>query len=335
MKISINCLHTFIFGFGPSLFMDRPDRPVTVMKKIFFFIHIGLILILAHASVTAFYKGVFPERFFGEKNIQTQALSLSDKETLPKEKNHENLQRTPEAVIERNLFQVVKDGSVSSEKSSDSNELDDLDLEPTRLELALWGTITGPEDSLFAVIEDKKQRKQALYRQGDEVQGARIKKILRNGVILTLNGDDQLLEMEEESRSFDMVRERRVIQENFQSSAVDLRSPEDIPDQAILKQRHHVKLRPYFMEDTMKGVMLYGIHSASPFRTLGLRNGDIVTSVDEKEISGVENPEQLLDSLTKPGATAITFLRGGQEKNMVYTNDDGKYRVSSRNADQP
>ncbi len=315
--------------------MDRTDRPVAVMKKIFFFIHIGLILILAHASVSAFYKGVFPERVFWEKNIQTQALSLSDKETLPKEKNHENLQSNSDAVIERNLFQVLQDASVSSEKSSDSNELDDLNLEPTRLELALWGTITGPEDALFAVIEDKHQRKQALYRQGDEVQGARIKKILRNGVILTLNGDDQLLEMEEESRSFDMVRERRVIQENFQNNFIDLRNTKLFPGQPLGKKRHHVKLRPYFMEDTMKGVMLYGIHSASPFRTLGLRNGDIVISVDQRQIDALENSEHLLDVLTKPGATAITFLRGGQERNMVYTNDNGKYRVSSRNTDQP
>ncbi len=306
------------------------------MNRLLFFIHIGLILILAHVSVTALYKGILPGEIFVEKNLQTQAFSPADTGKFSEEKASRDVERNPDDVIKRNLFQVLQDASVIPEKSSDSNELDDLNLEPTRLELALWGTITGPEDSLFAVIEDKHQRKQALYRQGDEVQGARIRKILRNGVILTLNGDDQLLEMEEETRSFDMLRKRRGIQENFQSNAVDLRSPENFPDQAIQNQRqHHVKFRPYFMEDTMSGVMLYGIHSDSPFKALGFRNGDIVTSVDQRQIVELENPEHLLGDLTKPGATAITFLRGGQEKHMVYTNDNGKYRVSSRNGDLP
>ncbi len=34
MKVSINCLNTFILSCGPSLVMDRPDRPVAVYMKV-------------------------------------------------------------------------------------------------------------------------------------------------------------------------------------------------------------------------------------------------------------------------------------------------------------
>ncbi len=133
-----------------------------------------------------------------------------------------------------------------------------------------------------------------------------------------------------------MVRERRTVGNGFQKGFIRPRPMEEFPDKGRMPQgKQPVKFRPHFMENRMDGVILYGIHSASPFRSLGLRNGDIVTFVDENDITALENTDQLIEDLTKPGTTTIRFLRGGQERQIVYTNENGKYRVSSLHSDEP
>ncbi len=69
-------------------------------------------------------------------------------------------------ILEKNLFQVLtRDSNMGSKPPAD--ELIEQPLEKTRLQLALWGTVTAASDkNAFAVIENKKTREQSLSRSG-------------------------------------------------------------------------------------------------------------------------------------------------------------------------
>jgi len=66
----------------------------------------------------------------------------------------------------------------------------------TSLHLKLWGTITGNNVRAFAIIEETTNRKQKLYREGDVIQNAVVKRILRGKVILSVDGKLEMLDIE-------------------------------------------------------------------------------------------------------------------------------------------
>ncbi len=66
----------------------------------------------------------------------------------------------------------------------------------TKLKLKLWGTITGNGVHAYAIIEEATRREQKLYRVGETIQNATIKMILREKVVLSVEGNDELLELE-------------------------------------------------------------------------------------------------------------------------------------------
>jgi hypothetical protein len=93
-------------------------------------------------------------------------------------------------VTEGNLF----DTATGVEKTPEKINIPAL--KKTNLKLKLWGTITGNGVSAYAIIEGATKRKQKLYRAGETVQNATIKMILREKVVLSVEGKYEILEIE-------------------------------------------------------------------------------------------------------------------------------------------
>jgi ankyrin repeat protein len=69
-------------------------------------------------------------------------------------------------------------------------------LKKTNLKLKLWGTITGNGVRAYAIIEEGTKLEQKLYQVGENIQNATIKMILRDKVVLSVEGNDELLVIE-------------------------------------------------------------------------------------------------------------------------------------------
>ena len=93
-------------------------------------------------------------------------------------------------IIDRSLL------NTNAEKAARPVKIDIEALKKTDLKLKLWGTVTGGGNIPYAVIEETEQRKQQLYREGNAVQNATIKQILRGKVVLRVNDRDEILEAE-------------------------------------------------------------------------------------------------------------------------------------------
>ncbi len=70
-------------------------------------------------------------------------------------------------------------------------------LETTSLDLVLLGTISGDSNTQRAFIRQRKNKRQDIYYKGDAIGPAIIKEVQRGKVILTVNGKDEILLMEE------------------------------------------------------------------------------------------------------------------------------------------
>lgn len=217
------------------------------------------------------------------------------------------------AVVERNLF------SSGEEVTQEIKEEEIENLEPTSLKIALLGTVVGSEQDSFAIIEEKGRKKQDLYKVGDSVQSAVVRRILRGKVILTVQGRDKILTIEEEaaSRRKNEVARPEPIR---QGERIAVKRSEV---EKSLKNVHQLlsqaRVRPHFSEGKPDGLAITHIKRGSIFEKLGLKNGDIVKGLDGKEIKSPDDVLQMYEKLTVGSEVAIEIERDEEEQIINYT----------------
>jgi general secretion pathway protein C len=225
------------------------------------------------------------------------------------------------AVLERNLFNTRASTAKAPEKS------DVESLEETKLNLKLWGTVSGTDDGIYAVIEDVKAREQNLYRTGETVQTATVKEIYREKVVLTVNGKDEILQMQELISGTGASRSGRTVARAAASGTTRPRAQrislrrsyieQSMTDVASLMTQMQVK--PHMEDGAPAGLALASIKPNSIFRRMGLRNGDIITGVDGNELSSVDDALKLVEDLKSASSLSLQLKRRGREKNIEYS----------------
>lgn len=224
-------------------------------------------------------------------------------------------------IAERNLF-----GSSKEEPSSAPEDvsLEGIPLAKKSQGLKLVGTVVAvePEENL-AFIETRRSRRQEAYREGDRVDDALIKRILRNNVIINSGEQDEVLTMEPEENSQEpppprpAVRRQqpaarpggtiRLDRNEIESSLTDLN---DLMQQA--------RVRPYLEGKEPAGFVVSNIKPGSIFARMGLRNGDIIKGINEQTITGPDQAIDLYESLVEGGEIALEIKRGRRDQELRY-----------------
>ncbi len=226
-----------------------------------------------------------------------------------------------DAILNRNLFQTKK--KEAAEKAEPQVPVEEL--KQTELKLKLWGTVSGDNKSAYAVIEDEQKREQSLYRAGDAIQNAMVRRILREKVILNVNGKDEVLEMEDMAslgrgapgpvrRGLPVPRpaEPQSRNINLDRSQVD----EAVSDlNSLMKQ---ARIRPHFSQGRPDGLTLTRVRPNSIFTRLGLRSGDIITAVDGRNIESVDDALGFYESLKDAANVSLQIKRRGRIQTIDY-----------------
>lgn len=289
------------------------------MKIIFTLLNILLITGSAYFGVKSGYQVLTTKL---EQAPEPQAKRQETSETENKVQHPLNHYAK---ISERNLFKTNEN---PEQKKVEKEEPDEgKELEETKLRLKLWGTVSGASKITYAVIEDLKARRQNLYREGDTVQDATIKRIMREQLILSLNGNDEILKMEEMSTSGRKAAPRpvrkkpepRASKKKVRTQKVKVARAEieeamsDVG--SLMKQ---AKIRPHFKNGKPDGLMITRIRPKSIFRKLGLRSGDVLTGVDGTEIQSVDDALKFYDQLRDASDTTIQVKRRGRLRNIEY-----------------
>ena len=215
-------------------------------------------------------------------------------------------------ITDRNLF-----GSLVR-SSGDAKSEDIESFEPTTLKIALLGTTTGNHKNAFAVIEEIDRKKQDLYKAGDSIQGAVVKKVLRGKVILRVNNKDEMLIMkkphssqtengEQSSRPKLTGTTITVNPSDLQGSLKDLNK--------LLSQAH---IRPLFKDGQADGLIITRIKADSFFSKLGLRDGDTVQGIDGESINSPDDILGLYGKLKSGSQVSLQVRRNGTSKTINY-----------------
>ncbi len=292
-----------------------------IMKRHFTIANILLITMGSYFSVNAFYKvATAPFDNAHPSSVATKQV-VSPKDATRHPLSYYN------AVIERNLFNTKTETGWQPEK------LNIETLKPTDLKLKLFGTVTGDKNKAYAVIEEAVGKRQNLYRIGDTIQNASIKMILREKVVLRVNGKDEILEIEEVlSGSRDSGRPSSVGNRRSQKKR-PLRRSSRADSQNITLERSkiesavknindlmkNVRIQPHFTDGQPDGFRLTGVRPNSFFYNMGLKSGDVITGVDGKNIESVDDAFKLYQGLQSSSNVKLQLKRKGQQKNINYT----------------
>jgi len=221
-----------------------------------------------------------------------------------------------QAIDRRNLFNI-KPKAPETRNIANTPRIEEL--KQTSLNLKLWGTVSGTENRNYAVIESS-GGEQNLYRVGDAIQTATIKLILRGKVVLTINGQDEVLEMEDLSTGGKTTPKRPLPRST--SRRIPLRREQvTAATQNINQLLREVQVRPHFDKGKPDGLMLSRIKPNSIFRKMGLMNGDILRAVNGEPLVSVDSALNLYERLKSSDEVKVEIKRRGRVQTIEYRLD--------------
>lgn len=289
------------------------------IKRLTALINLVLITMGAYFSVALFYQ------ILSVRVTTPQSTPMAAEQASIRESSAMQTVSYYNPIIERDLFKIGK----TAQAPATGPSVDLESLEKTQLNLKLWGTVSGDPEQAYAVIEDTQKREQNLYRVGDTIQNATVKMILREKVILSVNGTDEILTMEEmdDSAKGPMIAARggRSSRLNFPPSRPPReqrisinRSMIDEAFSDMSKLMTDIAITPHVEDGQTTGLNLNRIQPNSIFRRMGLRNGDVLTGVNGQPILTVEDAMQMYESLKSADNVQVQLKRRGQERNINY-----------------
>jgi general secretion pathway protein C len=200
---------------------------------------------------------------------------------------------------------------------------------PTELKLKLWGVAVHADGSSYCIIEDLTTHKQDLYRISDKVAGnATVKGVEWDRVILDRDGQDEILELASaqgaaparapvaapvSSRPANPhIQQVGEGQYNIDRSEVD--AALDNMNQLFTQ----IRAVPHFEGGKSTGFRLFAIRQNSIFDNIGLRNGDIIQSINGTEINDPSRALSLMQELRNARQLNVTILRNRETVNLQY-----------------
>jgi len=276
------------------------------MKRYLTLLNVLLITAAVFFVVKAFYKVA------GAKIDHAPPSQAAARHVIPNEASTRHPLSDYRAIMDRNLFKT-KTGT-----GGRPQKLDIESLTPTDLKLKLLGTVTGDEKEAYAVIEDTAVRRQNLYKIGDTIQNATLKMILREKVVLHVNGKDEILGIEKvrEARKTDRSPERKSAS-NSRNITIK-RSQIDTALQDVNTLMKQVRIQPHFQNGKPDGLRLTGVRPNSIFYKMGLKSGDIIIGVDGKNIESVDDALKFYQSLQSASKVQLQLKRRGRPKTIDY-----------------
>ena len=292
-----------------------------MIHRYFTIANIILVTVGVYLGVNAFYTIVTARLDVGI----SAGVTVKQDSSSPVEISHRPLADYA-AITKRNIF-----NSSTQEQEAAPVAKSELNLEAlkqTDLKLKLWGTVTGRNEGVYAVIEDTKAREQNLYQAGDTIQDAVVKLILREKVVLKVGDNDEILAMEE-------ITGRRGGRRDVRSSSrtSEPRLPVSRPARRIRLRGDQVEkamqnlgelmeqatLRPHIEDGEAAGISITGIKPNAIFRKMRLRNGDIITGLNGSPIASVEDAIKVVEQLSSGSGMQLQIKRRGREQSLDYS----------------
>jgi general secretion pathway protein C len=308
--------------------LERPHLrkvPIKTIKKrgnwVFYPLYLLLLLLIG-------YLGFHAARMIQYARLETGTLTVAESATADRRVKTESAASVQplegyRQIWERNLFNT---GRVEEPDSKEKIALAMLAPAKKDLGLALVGTVVADDPRLSrAIIDNRRIRKQEAYREGDDAGKVKIKKILRNNVVITTADGDELLtvEVKESGRIAPSALSKRVGSQassaqpatgtrrlNARTSSISLKREEVAASLSDIDGlMHQMPVTPYMQGEQASGFRITRIPRDSVLRKMGLRSRDVIVGIDDEIITGPDQAADFFQRLAGGGEVTIKLKR--------------------------
>jgi len=182
--------------------------------------------------------------------------------------------------------------------------------------LALIGTFVSTPQNSIAIIEDQRNKSQDVFGVNETIfEEAKLIQILADRVEIERNGQREFLTIDDAKASVgpsapsSAVSEQFIIDEEELNEALD-----NLP--LLLTQARAV---PYFQDGQAVGLRLFAIRSGSLYEKIGLRNGDILKTINGNSMGDISQALRLFEQLKEQRSLNLVLERNRSEMNFNYT----------------
>jgi general secretion pathway protein C len=299
-----------------------------ILNRRFWIVHLALISLFTLALASILSRAVGKRLDVNPYRVERPARQPAK----PQEEQKKLLSHYA-VILDKNIFKaVVKEApgqkAPTLEKPVPVDEM--KNLAKTSLDVRLRGTAVRDKGESFAVIEDKRARKEDLYRVGDMILGeAKLVQILDDRVVILRDGNQEILDLfvEEETKG-----QRKTVATSRTSPTVPATSVQrlgsnrwSISRDAMAAAKANtselmtqVRIAPNFNEGKPDGFKLLSIKRGSLFDQLGLRNGDVVRQINGVPLDSPEKALEIYGQLESNQSISVNILRRGREQTFTY-----------------
>jgi general secretion pathway protein C len=199
---------------------------------------------------------------------------------------------------------------------------------PTELKLKLWGVAVHTDGSSYCIIEDLTTHKQDLYHVHDKVPGnATVKSVEWDRIVLDRGGQEEILELASAdgaprpvTAAAQLLRRptNPRIQEVGEGQYNIDRGEVDAAMDNMNQLFTQIRAVPHFEGGKSTGFRLFAIRQNSIFDNIGLRNGDIIQSINGTELNDPGRALGLLQELRNASQINVTIIRNRETMNLQY-----------------
>lgn len=298
-------------------------------------VYSGAIIIVASYILASIVSAIAMSNLL-ERSLKAPALAArdlgGDENISGKRPNYRNIQKT---VLKRNLFN--SEGKLPDESSPEEEQKKSIIFDargpckkPT-LNVELVGTIfLGDATQSLAAIKEKGFEDPDIYHVGETIIGqdqARVYSIERQRVVLNNNGVKECLELGE------AAEQTAQAQKGGEEGAKDGDGKAGGDEGSCTLESSYVekelgpgfgkivqaaRLVPNTVDNAINGFKIFSIDPNSLFGKVGLKNGDVITQVNDTSLKQPEQGFALYQAFQDEREVRIHILRGEKTPKMIH-----------------
>lgn len=229
-------------------------------------------------------------------------------------------------ILERNIFNSKP--VFVPPPAADFTPIAPVREEKPPVPIKLIGTVAGSEDYSYAIIEDPFQKTNKIFRINDSIApGIKLLDITRNRITISRDGKKEDIEPGGQDTPFQAQPRPPVHQpppvspgtsQAFQPTVMIAREELEEATQDMNKLLTQARLVPNFTGGVADGFRIFSIVPSSLFEKVGLKNGDILHSINGSELKDPEKALQVYQLLKDSDRFVIDLMRAGQKMTLNY-----------------
>lgn len=190
----------------------------------------------------------------------------------------------------------------------------------TRLSLSLLGILSNsvPERSR-ALIASSDGAEKPFAIGDDVISGVSLQAIFADRVVLSRGGTLETLRLNKDAPSQGGAPSTPItpVGGDATTQMIGRIRDEVLTDPSRASQ--YIRVQPANVNGQLKGFRVYPGRERQPFNQIGLRPGDLVTSVNGIQLDDTQKSLQMLTELGKASSVTLTVDRGGQSQTFNVT----------------